>query len=174
MRRIEPLVPPCFTLLRRFSVQERSNSSPLVLAVLHDGRLQDLVLRVLPDAALDHDPHLGVVAGARGRPVYSLRGLLARRRGARGRGCGAWGGAAVVRGAAGEAGAPPRYCSAGRRGERCGASAGFAGWQSCARLSVSSACAASLTRRRSSRRACLASVLHDASLSGRLSVFLNL
>ena len=41
---IEPLVPPCLALFGRFSIQERSNSSPLVLAVLHDGGLEDLVL----------------------------------------------------------------------------------------------------------------------------------
>jgi len=29
----------------------------LVEAVLHHGGLEDLILRVLPHAALDHDPH---------------------------------------------------------------------------------------------------------------------
>ena len=41
-------------------MEERGDPGPLVLAVLHDGRLEDLVLRVAPYPALDHHArHLG-------------------------------------------------------------------------------------------------------------------
>ena len=47
-------------LLRGLAVEERGDPGPLVLAVLHDGRLEDLVLRVAPYPALDHHArHLG-------------------------------------------------------------------------------------------------------------------
>ena len=58
-RRVEPLVPARLALLRRLAVEQRRDACPLVLAVLHHRRLQHLVLRVLPDAALDHDAHHG-------------------------------------------------------------------------------------------------------------------
>lgn len=44
-------------------VKERGDPGPLVLAVLHDGGLHDLVLRVPPDPALDHySRHLQTLA----------------------------------------------------------------------------------------------------------------
>ena len=47
-------------LLCGLAVEEGGDPGPLVLAVLHDGRLEDLVLRVAPYPALDHHArHLG-------------------------------------------------------------------------------------------------------------------
>ena len=57
--RVQPLVPPRLALLRGLANQERGDARPLVLAVLHHRRLQDLILGVLPHAALDHDAHGG-------------------------------------------------------------------------------------------------------------------
>ncbi len=51
---IKPLEPAGLALFGRLAMDERSNSGPLVLAVLHDGRLEDLILRVAPHAALYH------------------------------------------------------------------------------------------------------------------------
>ena len=51
--RIEPLEPARLALLRRLAMQQRGNTRPLVLAVLHHGRLEDLILGVAPHAALD-------------------------------------------------------------------------------------------------------------------------
>ena len=58
------LNPPYLALLGRLAVEQRGDPGPLVLAVLHDGRLEDLILRVAPDAALDHHSrHLGGFCG---------------------------------------------------------------------------------------------------------------
>ena len=89
------------------------------------------------DINLPTKGYVAFVDGARGRPVQP-RWLGARRRGAAGGATSAWGGVAVVRGAAGEAGAPPRYCSAGRRGELLRRAPALRGWQRCARLPASS------------------------------------
>ena len=57
---VQPLEPARLALLGRLAVQQRADSRPLVFAVLHDGFLEDLVLDVAPDAALDHAVrHLG-------------------------------------------------------------------------------------------------------------------
>ena len=93
---VQPLIPARLALLGRFARKQGGDARPLVLAVLHHGSLEDLVLGVLPHAAcgtgvcvsagagpvtprraftpltLDHDPH-----GAR---PPSLR-AAARRRG---------------------------------------------------------------------------------------------
>ena len=100
------------------------------------------------------------VDGARGRPVQRWS-LGARRRGAAGGSTSAWGGAAVVRCLAGEAGAPPRYRSAGRRGELLRRAPALRGWKRCARLSASSEvrCVAFTAP---SRLLCLLVCLHDA------------
>lgn len=55
---VEPLVPAGLALLGGLADEQRGDARPLVLAVLHHGRLEDLVLGVLPHPALDHDPHL--------------------------------------------------------------------------------------------------------------------
>ena len=68
---------------------------------------------------------LAFVDGARGRPVQP-RWLGARRHGAAGGATSAWGGVAVVRGAAGEAGAPPQVLLRGAAGRAAATSAGFA------------------------------------------------
>ena len=52
-------------LLCGLAVEEGGDPGPLVLAVLHDGRLEDLVLRVAPYPALDHHArHLGGLFGS--------------------------------------------------------------------------------------------------------------
>ena len=78
--------------------------------------------------------------GARGRPVQTrprLCGFFVARRRLGRRGGGVWWSRSRPR-RAGEAGAPPRYCSAGRRGELLRRAPALRGWQRCARLSVSS------------------------------------
>ena len=52
---IEPLEPSGLALLGTLPVQKGRDPGPLVLAILHHGGLEDLILRVLPHAALDHD-----------------------------------------------------------------------------------------------------------------------
>ena len=42
-------------LLCGLAVEEGGDPGPLVLAVLHDGRLEDLILRVPPHPTLDHN-----------------------------------------------------------------------------------------------------------------------
>lgn len=54
---IKPLVPTCFTLLGRLPNQERRYPCPLVLAIFHNRSLEDFILGVLPNTALDHNPH---------------------------------------------------------------------------------------------------------------------
>ena len=66
--------------------------------------------------------------GARGRPVQP-RWLGARRRGAAGGATSAWGGAAVVRGAAGEAGAPAQVLLRGAAGRSAASGRRLCGWQ---------------------------------------------
>jgi hypothetical protein len=46
--RIEPLKPSGFALLGRFANQQRRNTSPLVLTILHDSGLEDFIFRVFP------------------------------------------------------------------------------------------------------------------------------
>ena len=81
---------------------------------------------------------LAFVDGARGRPVYCLRGLCGdvRRRGAALRALGVVARSSAARPA--RLGHLLRYCSAGRRGERCDDASFLRGWQRCARLSVKS------------------------------------
>ena len=56
-RWIEPFMPARLALLCRFAHEQRRDARPLILAVLHDGCLEDLILRVLPHTALDQDTH---------------------------------------------------------------------------------------------------------------------
>ena len=57
---VQPLEPPGLALLSTLPVKEGRDPRPLVLAVLHHGGLEDLILGVLPHPALDHDArHLG-------------------------------------------------------------------------------------------------------------------
>ena len=55
---VEPLVPAGLALLGGLADEQRGDARPLVLTVLHHGRLEDLILGVLPHPALNHDPHL--------------------------------------------------------------------------------------------------------------------
>ena len=55
-------LPPCLALLGRLAHHERCDACPLVLAVLHDGGLEDLILGILPYAACKRAQR----AGARG------------------------------------------------------------------------------------------------------------
>ena len=71
--RVKPLVPARLALLGGLADEQRRDARPLVLAVLHDGRLEDLVLRVLPHAALYHDPHLGPLLPSASSPGFLLR-----------------------------------------------------------------------------------------------------
>lgn len=58
---VEPLIPTCLALFGRLPVQQRCNTGPLVGAILHHRRLENLILRVAPRAALDEDArHVGV------------------------------------------------------------------------------------------------------------------
>ncbi len=59
-------VPAGLALFWRLSVQQRRNTRPLVFAVLHDGHLEDFILRVLPHAALDDDSHADCERDERG------------------------------------------------------------------------------------------------------------
>ena len=70
---VEPLVPASLALLGGLADEQRRDARPLVLAVLHDGRLEDLVLRVLPHAALYHDPHIGPLLPSASSPGFLLR-----------------------------------------------------------------------------------------------------
>ena len=96
---VEPLVPACLALLGGLADEQRRDARPLVLAVLHDGDLEDLVLRVLPHAALDHDPHLDSPCSGSAAPLASPSP-------AKGRGDGGRGGRG--RGGSGEAWGPAR------------------------------------------------------------------
>ena len=44
------LVKSCLALLGSFSMQQRSNTTPLIQAVLHDGGLENLIFCVAPNA----------------------------------------------------------------------------------------------------------------------------
>ena len=70
---VEPLVPASLALLGGLADEQRRDARPLVLAVLHDGDLEDLVLRVLPHAALYHDPHLDPLLPSASSPGFLLR-----------------------------------------------------------------------------------------------------
>lgn len=56
--RVEPLIPTSLTLLGGLTNEERRDPGPLIFPILHHSRLEDLILRVLPDASLYHYPHL--------------------------------------------------------------------------------------------------------------------
>lgn len=43
--RIQPLVPARFALFGRFSMQQRGNTTPLIFAIFHYGRLENLILK---------------------------------------------------------------------------------------------------------------------------------
>ena len=109
---VEPLVPASLALLGGLADEQRRDARPLVLAVLHDGRLEDLVLRVLPHAALDHDPHLASPCSGSAPPLASPSP-------AKGRGDEGEGGRG--RGGSGEAWGPAR--------SRGGGSLGFRVWR---------------------------------------------
>jgi len=64
--RIQPLIPSRLTLFGWFAREQWGNTRPLVFAVFHNGGFEDLILRVFPHAAFDHNPHLRVWEGAVG------------------------------------------------------------------------------------------------------------
>ena len=55
---IEPLVPPRLAIFGRLPDQKGTYPAPLVESVLHHGCLEDLILCILPVAALYWNSHL--------------------------------------------------------------------------------------------------------------------
>jgi len=55
---IHPLVPPRLALLRRLANEKRRDLIPLILPIPYNCRLEDLILSVLPNVTLYHNPHL--------------------------------------------------------------------------------------------------------------------
>ena len=60
--RIQPFVPTCFGLLGRLAVQQRGHPRPLLFAVLLDGRLENLIFRILPNTTLQKNTDHTTVA----------------------------------------------------------------------------------------------------------------
>ena len=54
---IKPFIPPCFALLSRLARKQTGNTRPLIFSILHHCSFKNLILRILPNAALNHDPH---------------------------------------------------------------------------------------------------------------------
>ena len=51
---VKPLEPSGFALFGALPAKQRSDSAPLILAVLHDGSFEDFIFGVPPHTAFDH------------------------------------------------------------------------------------------------------------------------
>lgn len=62
--RVQPFCPSRFALLGCFARKKRGNTSPLIQSVLADGRLQNLILNICPDASF-HVDHCELLSPSR-------------------------------------------------------------------------------------------------------------